>query len=132
MRWLGLDVAPLANGELGSRRRYEKLAPLEAAQAWREELERLFLALVRVTRPGAPIILLLADSATAPGPRGQPSIALRADAIVAEVARRTGTPGHGLEPIARASQARPHFHAPTASAFRDAARAEHAILLRRT
>jgi hypothetical protein len=34
-------------------------------------------------------------------------------------------------PAARASQLRPHFHGPTAKAFRDRPRAEHAILLRK-
>jgi len=33
--------------------------------------------------------------------------------------------------VARASQARPHFHGPIADAFRDAPRAEHAIVLRK-
>jgi adenine-specific DNA methylase len=128
MRWLGLDVAPLAKGELGARRRYARLSPDEAARAWREELARLFAALARVTKKDAPIVLLIADSATAPGPRGEPAVALRADAIVSDVA---AAPGSKLRTIARASQARPHFHGPTAAAFNDQARAEHALLLRR-
>lgn len=127
MRWLGLDAKALEEGEIGARRRYAKLTPERARHAWKDELARLFRSLGRVTKPDAPLVLLIADSATARGPRGEPARALRADAIVAEVARETRL----FAPIARASQARPHFHGPTAAAFRDAARAEHAILLRR-
>jgi SAM-dependent methyltransferase len=127
LRWLGLDERAFAAKELGARRRYEGLSPAEAKRAWEAELERLFASLARVTKKGASIVLLIADSATAPGPRGEPARALRADAIVAEVALRA----RSLATVARASQARPHFHAPTASAFREQARAEHLLLLRR-
>jgi DNA modification methylase len=127
MRWLGLDQGPLAKGEVGARRRYERRSPREARSAWMRELSRLFDALARVTVPGAPVVLLIADSATSPGPRGEPPEALRADELVAEVARAGGH----FDPIARASQRRPHFHAKTADAFRDKARAEHALLLHR-
>jgi hypothetical protein len=65
------------------------------------------------------MILVMADSAVG-------SIPLRADDIVAETARDCG-----FVPAARASQDRPHFHGPTAAAFRDRPRAEHALLLRR-
>ena len=71
----------------------------------------------RVCRSGAPIALLLADSAV----QGE---ALRADAIIGPAAAEAG-----LVVRARASQARPHFHGPTALAFKDAPRAEHAIAL---
>lgn len=127
MRWLGLDQRPLEKGELGARRRYDKIGPREARAAWERELDRLFRALARVTKKDAAVVLLIADSATPRGPRGEPPEALRADAIVAEVADRGGL----LAPIARASQARPHFHAPTQAAFQRQARAEHALLLRR-
>jgi hypothetical protein len=53
---------------------------------------------------------------------------LRADEIVADTAIHLKT----FEPVARASQARPHFHGPTVAAFVDKPRAEHALLLRRT
>lgn len=127
MRWLGLDARRLAKGELGARRHYARMSPGEAAKLWEQDLGKLFRALSRVTRRGAPVILLIADSATARGPRGEPPMALRADEIVEAVARRTKS----LVPVARASQARPHFHGPTASAFRDRPRAEHSLLLRR-
>jgi hypothetical protein len=53
-------------------------------------------------------------------------VALRADEIVAGAGRACG-----LVPGARASQPRPHFHGPTAKAFRAAPRREHALLLRK-
>lgn len=127
MRWLGLDERPLDKGELGARRRYDKLGPREARRSWERELDRLLRALARVTKKNGAIVLLIADSATPRGPQGEPPEALRADAIVADVAARGGL----LVPVARASQARPHFHGPTSGAFREQARAEHALLLRR-
>ena len=81
-----------------------------------------------MTKRGAPIVLLIADSATPRGPRGERPEALRADTVVADTAAHVGS----FEPVARASQARPHFHGPTALAFTDHPRAEHALLLRRT
>jgi hypothetical protein len=68
---------------------------------------------------GAPIVMVMADSAVG-------SVALRADEIVAQTARDCG-----FEPVARASQPRPHFHAPSMKAFNTSQRAEHAIILRR-
>lgn len=127
MRWLDLDARGLAKGELGARRDYQKLTPNEAVRRWFDELTSLFRALARVTKPGANVVLLIADSATAPGPRGEASQRLPADEIVEEVAKR----GRTFTGIARASQVRPHFHAATAAAFRDRPRREHALLLRR-
>jgi SAM-dependent methyltransferase len=119
MRWLGLDPRPFEQGELGARRAYQRLSPRDAERAWKGELERVLRSIARVVRPGAPVVLLMADSAVG-------TTAIRAHDLVADVA-----PGVGLEPIARASQARPHFHGPTAAAFAKQPRAEHALLLRR-
>ncbi len=120
MRWLGLDTRTFESGEMGARRRYTELDAREARRHWGAELARFFDAAARVLRPEAPMVLLLADSAVG-------KAALRANEIVADVA-----PDHGFLPIARASQRRPHFHGPTSAAFRDAPRAEHALLLRRS
>jgi DNA modification methylase len=127
MRWLGLDTRRLAKDEIGARRHYEHFSPEEARAAWERELAKFFTALARVTKKGAPVVLLIADSATPRGPRGEPPRALRADVIVADTAAYV----RSFEPVARASQARPHFHGPTMSAFVDEPRAEHALLLRR-
>lgn len=120
MRWLGLDPRKLEAHEIGSRRRYTKLEPQRARGEWTRELEKLLSALARVTKPGAPLVLLMADSAVG-------GVAIRANQVVEEAASR----GRAFRPVARASQLRPHFHAPTQAAFRDLPRAEHALLLRR-
>jgi SAM-dependent methyltransferase len=117
LRWLGLDARPFAEGEMGARRRYAKLDAAGARAAWTRELAAALRSLARVCRKGSRVGLLVADSAV----QGE---ALRADALVAEVA-----PAAGFVLLARASQRRPHFHGPTARAFESAPRAEHAIAL---
>jgi hypothetical protein len=117
LRWLDMDPRALDAGEMGARRRYARLEPVAARQAWQRELGGALRGLSRVCRKGARVALMVGDSAV----RGE---ALRADAVVASVA-----PGAGFVLVARASQRRPHFHAPTASAFQDEPRAEHAIVL---
>ena len=119
LRWLGLDAGPLARGEIGSRTAYSRLKPTAARAEWARELERFFRAAARVLSPGSPLVLMMADSAVG-------DVAIRADEIVAEVGRPCG-----LLPAARASQPRPHFHGPTAAAFRTRPRFEHALLLRK-
>ncbi len=117
LRWLELDARAFVAGEIGARRNYGPLDARAARDAWSRELGAALRAISRVCRKGAPIALVLADSAV----QGE---ALRADALVDAVAGESG-----LVFRARASQARPHFHGPTALAFRDAPRAEHAIAL---
>jgi hypothetical protein len=119
LRWLGLDASPLARGEIGSRATYARLKPKEARAVWAKELERFFLAAARVLPSAAPLVVLMADSAVG-------DVALRADEIVAEAGRACS-----FTPSARASQPRPHFHGPTAKAFRQRTRHEHALLLRK-
>jgi DNA modification methylase len=120
MRWLGLKIEPFATGEIGSRRRYAQLDAHAAQRAWARELGGALSAIRRVCRPGAQVVLLLADSAV----RGQ---AIRAEATVASVAKNAA-----FDLVARASQTRPHFHGETAAAFRDAPRTEHAIVLQKS
>jgi DNA methylase len=117
LRWLSIDARKFADGEIGSRRRYTALDAPTARATWSRELGATLRAMARVCRKGARVALVMADS----GARGE---ALRADAIVAEVARAAG-----FDVVARASQTRPHFHGDTAGAFRDVPRSEHAIAL---
>jgi hypothetical protein len=119
LRWLNLDDRAFSRVEMGARRRYADLDGPAAQAYWEGELGRFFDAVARVLQEGAPMVLLMADSAVG-------SHALRAEDIVATVAR-----AHGFRPVARASQTRPHFHAATTQAFRDGPRREHALLLRR-
>jgi DNA modification methylase len=116
LRWLGLEGEAFASGEMGARRTYARLDPASAARGFQSELERFFAAAKRVLRPRSPLVLLIADSEVK-------GTALRADLIVARAARVAG-----LDPVARASQARPHFHDPRA--FAREPRREHALLLR--
>ncbi len=119
MRWLELDTRALSAREMGARRRYSQLDATAARQAWSRELAAVLASLSRLCRTGSTVTFLLADSAVG-------DEALRADAILASVAR-----DGGFSFLARASQKRPHFHGPTALAFRHAPRAEHAIVLQK-
>ena len=120
LRWLGLDAGPLARGEIGSRTAYSRLKPKDARAAWAKELERFFRAASHVLPSGGPLVVVMADSAVG-------EVAIRAEEVVAEAGRACG-----LQPAARASQDRPHFHGPTAKTFRDRPRREHALLLRKS
>jgi tRNA G10 N-methylase Trm11 len=119
LRWLGLDAGPLVKGEIGARAAYAKLDAGKARAQWAAELTRFFRAAARVLPAGGPVVVVMADSAVG-------GAALRADEVVAEAGRAAG-----LVPAARASQPRPHFHGPTAAAFRARPRFEHALVLRK-
>lgn len=119
LRWLGLDATEMRRNEMGARARYADLPALAAAREWMGELRSFLTAMAGQLAPGAPVILLMADSAVG-------SSALRANELVAKAARLCG-----FKPVARASQSRPHFHGPTAAAFRARPRMEHALLLRK-
>jgi SAM-dependent methyltransferase len=117
LRWLKLDATRFAASEMGARRRFVRLDAGAARTAWSRELDAVLRSIRRVCRPHARVVMVLADSAVQ-------DEALRADSILAAVARDTG-----FAILARASQTRPHFHAGTARAFQDRPRAEHAIAL---
>ena len=117
MRWLGLDPGALSSGEIGARRRYAPLGPDEARAAWIAELRAVLAATARVLRRGGFLVMLLGDSAVGQTP-------LRAPDVVEAAAS-----GSAMEPVARASQERPHFHGPTVALFRHTPRREHALLL---
>ncbi len=119
LRWLGLDERPLADHELGARRRVDPSRPGDAVQAFARDLGEALRAIHRVLRPEARALIIIADSVVA-------TRAVRAEPLVLSAAERGG-----LSWIATASQARPHFHRESAGAFQGAPRAEHAILLRR-
>lgn len=119
LRWLGMEEEGFVRGEFGSRAAYHRVTVDEAHAKWDRELTAFLRAVGLVLPKGGPLAMVIADSAVR-------DVALRADEIVAEVARR-----HGFIPVARASQPRPHFHLPTMKAFERRPRHEHAILLRR-
>jgi SAM-dependent methyltransferase len=117
LRWLRLPVDRFDHSEVGARRRLDPLGPAEGAARWRDEIGAVLGALRRVLRDDGGAVLLLADSVVS----GAPVYAL--DLV------RAIAPAAGLSIRAVASQARPHFHGPTARAFARRPRAEHAILL---
>ena len=119
MRWLEMDPSEMRRREMGARARYSGLPAAAAAREWMGELRSFLSAMAGQVKPGAPVIVLIADSAVG-------DTALRAEELVAKAARMCG-----FKPVARASQARPHFHGPTTAAFRTRPRREHALLLRR-
>lgn len=120
MRWLGMDATEMRRGELGAKAKYESLDPLSATRQWMAELRNFFAAMRGLLVPDAPVVLVIADSAVG-------NSSLRAEELVAKAART-----EGYQPVARASQTRPHFHGPTNLAFRDRPRMEHALLFRKT
>lgn len=115
-RWLELDTRRFESNELGARRHYR--GKPHAKKRAEEELVRVLAAVRPKLRAEGLIALIVADSVA-----GREVI--RADAVARSAARAAG-----LECIASASQARPHFHGPTDRAYREAPRREHAILIR--
>jgi DNA modification methylase len=119
LRWLGLDERRFSRDELGSKRQLAHIDPRDAHALFDEQMTDMLAAMRRVLRPGGRAALLVADSAFGSTP-------LRIDEVLARVGRQSG-----WIPLAVASQARPHFHGPTARAFTREPRREHAVLLER-
>ena len=120
LRWLRLSERRFAETELGARRHLEPLGAAAGSARWQNEVSMCLRALGRVLAPGGSAILLLADSVIAGAP------------VYATDVLRAVAPAAGLRLHAIASQARPHFHGPSAHAFARRPRQEHAILLIRT
>ncbi len=119
IRWLGLDERRFAEGEVGARRHLGKGAPQTAILRFRDETSAILSAISRVLRTEGRALLLVADGVISRRP-------VRIDDVLRELA-----PATGLEVVAVASQTRPHFHLATQSAFADAPRREHAVLLQK-
>jgi SAM-dependent methyltransferase len=117
LRWLDLPVRDFEKGELGARRRLNRLSFDAALDRWQRELGTCLAEMRRVCRAPALIALVLADSVMA----GQ---AVRADDVVRNVA-----PRERLELVAHAAQRRPEFHSTRST--RKHFRREHLLLLRR-
>jgi SAM-dependent methyltransferase len=119
LRWLGLSPRQFENAEIGARRHARALSYDAALSRWQREFGAVLSELARVLTPKGQALLVLSDSVLA-------GKAVYADDVVEGLARKSG-----LVVAARAAQERPHFHAPTANAFRKRPRAEHVLLLRR-
>jgi hypothetical protein len=118
LRWLGMDAACLEENEIGARRNLEVLRSDRAARQWERDLGASLSAMSRTLKPDGAIVLLVADSVVS----GRP---IRADEVVRALAPRSS-----LAVVATGSQARPHFHGPSAGTFTARPRKEHAIVLR--
>jgi SAM-dependent methyltransferase len=118
LRWLGFDGSGFEASEIGSRRELNPLGA-SALRRWRDDFGQALAATRRVLVPHGAAVLLIADSAIGATP-------IYADEVGDELAAQAG-----LYLAAVASQERPHFHGPTANAFRRRPRCEHALLFRR-
>ena len=111
-----LRIRPIA-GEIGARSKLSEVDPAEGRAAWDAEIGAVLASLRRVTKERGLAVLLIADSVVG-------GAALHADDVLVDLA-----PRQGFDVVAIASQARPHFHGGTRSAFTRRSRAEHAVLL---
>jgi DNA modification methylase len=118
LRWLRLPPDRFDRAEIGARRRLDPLGEREGVSRWRDEIGACLAAMRRALDPSGAAVLLIADSVVAGVP------------VYAVDLLRAIAPRAGLAVRAVASQARPHFHGPTARAFARRPRAEHAVLLR--
>ena len=116
LRWLGLDAEPFAAIELGARRHLTALSEAAAHARWSSELADVLAACARVLAPRGRLVVVMADTVIGRRP-------IYADDLLRSIAPKTG-----LEVRAVGSQARPHFHGPTARAFDRKPRREHAIV----
>ncbi|MET0591570.1 MAG: DNA methyltransferase [Polyangiaceae bacterium] len=118
LRWLDLDTEKFAGIELGARRHLSALSESDARARWSKELGEVLAQMAKVLTAHGRAVLVIAD--TVIGQR-----AAYADDLVQILAPRVG-----LEVTTIGSQARPHFHGPTARAFDRKPRREHAIVCR--
>lgn len=119
LRWLGLSTRDFEKLEMGSRRELSVESFGPALARWERDLGATLAALSRALTAEGRVVLLIADSTLA----GKP---LYAERVVEKAA-----PAAGLELLARASQARPHFHGGSREAFVKRPRQEHLLALGR-
>jgi SAM-dependent methyltransferase len=114
--WLGLPARGFKRAQMGARDKAVGDAP---AGDWHADQRRFVAEIGRVLRPGGHALLVVGDGVVDGRPEHAP------DGIAA-----AGAPV-GLEPVARASQARPIHDRRLAAIFKDQPRREHLLLLRR-
>lgn len=119
LRWLGLPTRDFETLEIGSRRELSIDSFGPALARWERDLAATLGALGRGLTAEGRVVLVIADSTLA----GKP---LYAERVVEKAA-----PSAGLTLLARASQARPHFHGGSRDAFAKQPRREHLLALGR-
>jgi SAM-dependent methyltransferase len=113
--WLDLPSGGFRKAQLGARAG----ARGAAAAAWHEAERRFLAEMARVLRPGGHALLVVGDGVIDGRPQHAP------DGVAS-----AGTEA-GLEPVARASQARPIHDRRLQEIFADRPRREHLLLLRK-
>ena len=114
--WLGLSARKFRRLQMGAR--VSAIGDTRAA-VWRADETRFVAEMARVLRPGGHALLVVGDGVVDGQPEHAPDSVADAGAPV------------GLEPIARASQARPIHDRRLAAIFGDRPRREHLLLLRK-
>jgi hypothetical protein len=118
LRWLGLDARAFDKSELGARRHLSALSESDAIARWSADMSATLSSMSNTLARGGAIVVIMADSV------------MGRKAVYADDLLRRLTPAAKLELVAIGSQPRPHFHGPTARAFREKPRREHAVVLR--
>jgi len=114
--WLGLPVRTFRRAQMGARATAVGGA---ASDDWVADQRRFVAEMARVLRPGGHALLVVGDGIVDDRPEHAPDAIAEAGAPV------------GLEPVARASQARPIHDRRLAQIFAGQPRREHLLLLRR-
>jgi SAM-dependent methyltransferase len=114
--WLGLPTRGFKRSQLGARK--GAVGDAEAAD-WIGDQRRFVAEMARVLRPGGHALLVVGDGVVDGRPEHAPDAIAEAGAPV------------GLEPVARASQARPIRDRRLAAIFGAQPRREHLLLLHR-
>jgi SAM-dependent methyltransferase len=114
--WLELPVRNFRRAQMGARTAAIGDAP---GEGWGDDQRRFVAEIARVLRPGGYAMLVVGDGVVDGRPEYAPDAVAEAGAPV------------GLEPIARASQARPIHDRRLAQIFSAQPRREHLLLLRR-
>ena len=117
LRWLNLPSRDFEQLEIGSRRELSGDSFGPALARWERDLGATLTALARGLTDDGRVVLVIADSTLDNKP-------LYADRVVEKAA-----PAAGLQLLARASQARPHFHGGSRDAFVKKPRREHLLAL---
>ncbi len=114
--WLGLPVRTFRRAQMGAR---TSAVGDASAENWGADQRRFVAEIARVLRPGGQALLVVGDGVVDGRAEHAPDAIAEAGAPV------------GLEPVARASQARPIHDRRLAEIFAGHPRREHLLLLRR-
>lgn len=118
LRWLGLRESRLQEDEIGARRSYRGRRLGDGESLWRREIGACLREMRRVLASDGRGILIVADSV------------IDRQALRAVPALERAAEENGVDIMAVASQTRPIFLHGAESAFQDAPREEHVLIVR--